>query len=368
MSLLPDPERFRRLIDGRSGGILCTAARAGLSLIAAPYGLAMAVRNGGYDRGFFRAHAAGAPVVSVGNLTLGGTGKTPLVAWVGARLREQGRRPSIVSRGYGAAAGMLSDEAAELGITLPGVPHLADRDRVKAARSAVAHGADVIVLDDGFQHRRLRRDFDLVAVDATDPFGTGRLFPRGLLREPWHGVRRADAAVLTRSNAIDRAARDAIRNAVATARGDRPLVWAEAVHRPVALRGWSGTTRPLETLHGRRVLAFAAIGNPAAFAATLRDSGAEITDFLCFPDHHAYAASDLRRLSDAARASHVDMAVTTLKDLVKIRQDAIGEAALVAVQIEIQMTLGGEDLLTAIVESLPARAPSTQNPDLPSGR
>jgi tetraacyldisaccharide 4'-kinase len=364
MSLLPDADRFRRLVDGRTRGPAATLARVGLAALAKPYGVAVSVRNAGYDRGLLGVRTVGVPVISVGNLTLGGTGKTPLVAWVIGRLLAAGRRPAIASRGYGAARGELSDEAAELGIVLPGVPHVAHRDRVLAAGDAVAAGADVIVLDDGFQHRRLHRDLDIVAIDATDPFGSGRLFPRGLLRESPVGLRRADVVVLTRSTAVDPARRAAIRDAVTAARGGQPPAWAESVHAPVALRSWSGTTRPLDELRGRRILAFAAIGNPAAFRQTLEATGAEVTSLVAFADHHAYAATDLQRLAERAAAERAEQAVTTLKDLVKVRHDHIGNAPLAAVQIALEMRLGGDAVEQAIDSVLATRR--RRQPTLPA--
>jgi tetraacyldisaccharide 4'-kinase len=358
MSLLPDADRFRRLVDGRTGGPAATLARAGLAALALPYGLGVFARNAGYDRGLLPVRKVDVPVISVGNLTLGGTGKTPLVAWVVGRLLAAGRRPAIASRGYGAAAGDTSDEAAELGIVLPGVPHFAHRDRVRAATAALAAGADVIVLDDGFQHRRLHRDLDIVAIDATDPFGSGHLFPRGLLRESPRGLRRAEVVILTRSTAVDDTRRAAIRDTVTTARGGQPRVWAESVHAPRALRSWSGTTRPLDELRGRRILAFAAIGNPTAFRQTLEAAGADVTSLVAFPDHHAYGIGDLERLAVRASAERADLAVTTLKDLVKIRRDRVEDTPLFALQIALEMSAGDDAVEEAIAAVLLSRRPA----------
>jgi len=141
MSILPDAETFRRLANGSMIGPGPAALRAALALVAAPYGLATVLRNTVYDLGLLRRHAAPIPVISVGNLTLGGTGKTPLVAWVARQLAAAGRRPAVVSRGYAARPGETSDEAAELGILLPGVPHVADRDRVRGVNAAAGRGA-----------------------------------------------------------------------------------------------------------------------------------------------------------------------------------------------------------------------------------
>jgi len=345
MPLLPDAESFRRLVEGSDTGVAATVARGILAGIAVPYGLAVACRNAAYDRRWLPIGKAGVPVISVGNLTLGGTGKTPLVAWVARAVAAAGLRPAIVSRGYAAEAGGTSDEAAELGILLPDVPHLADRDRVAGSRAAAAAGADIVVLDDGFQHRRLARDLDLVAIDATDPFGCGRLFPRGLLREPMTGICRADAVILTRASAVEPERRAAIRDELRRAAGGAlPGIWAEASHSPRQLRTASGGTLPIETLSGLRIAAFAGIGNPAAFRGTLERLGAELVAFRAFPDHHHYQPHDLASLEAWLRQCGGTMAVTTLKDLVKIRSDAIGDIPLTALEIALSIDSGADNL------------------------
>ncbi len=358
MSLLPDAESFRRLVDGTDRGPGPALARLALAGLAVPYGLAIAARNAAYDRGLLAVIPPPVPVISVGNLTLGGTGKTPLVAWMARALWSRGLAPAIVSRGYGARPGERSDEAAELGLLLPGVVHVANRDRVAAARAAAQAGADAIVLDDGFQHRRLGRHLDLVAVDATDPFGCGRLFPRGLLREPLGGLARADAVILTRSTAVDAARRAAIRAALEQrCHGRLPAVWCEAAHRPAGLRQAGGATRPLDDLRGARCFGFAGIGNPAAFRATLASLGAEPVGFRAFPDHHAYTPADIEAVGEAARAARAEAVVTTLKDLVKIGRDEINGLPLLAVEIAIDLLAGG-DALAALVAGIGRRGPT----------
>jgi tetraacyldisaccharide 4'-kinase len=351
MSILPDAETFRRLANGSTTGPGPTALRAILALLAAPYGLATAGRNSLYDRNLLRRHSAPIPVISVGNLTLGGTGKTPLVAWVARLLAAAGHRPAVVSRGYAARPGETSDEAAELAILLPGVPHVADRDRVRGAITAAGRGADVAVLDDGFQHRRLRRDLDLVAIDASDPFGCGHLFPRGLLRESIAGLVRADAAVLTRAGGLPPERRAEIRAAVARARGGRPPLWLETEHRPIAVRSAPGGVESLAAVHGRRVAAFCGIGNPEAFRATLAACGLEIAGFRSFADHHAYSASDCDALGNWAAGLAAERIITTLKDLVKIRREALGGVPLVALEVAIEPLGDPAPLAAAITQA-----------------
>ena len=352
MSLLPDADSFKRLVDGSARGPAATVARAALAILAAPYGMAVRARNAGYDAGLCSSSRAPVPVISVGNLTLGGTGKTPLVAWLVRRIAAAGLTPAIVSRGYGARAGGQSDEAAELAVLLPGVPHVANRDRVAGARAAAAGGAQVVVLDDGFQHRRLARDLDIVAVDATDPFGCGHLFPRGLLREPLRGLARAQAVVLTRAGLVDAPRRQEIRAALNTARGAPPTVWAEAAHRPLQLRTASGDTLALNSLRGARIAAFAGIGNPAAFRATLSELGADVVGFRALADHHAYSPADIAALGAWAGGLRADMAITTLKDLVKIGTDRLGKIPLAAVEIAIDMLAGEADLASLVAPML----------------
>lgn len=360
MALLPEPESFKRIADGSARGPGAALARAVLRVASIPYGAAVAVRNAAYDAGLLATHPASIPVVSVGNLTLGGTGKTPLVAWVARRLASRGHRPAIVSRGYAARPGEVSDEAAELAVVVPGTMHVANRDRVAGVQAAAA-AATVAVLDDGFQHRRLRRDLDIVAIDATDPFGCGHLFPRGLLREPLRGIRRAAAVVLTRATSVDADRRAAIRGMLSDAnRGGPPPAWMEAEHRPVGLRAADGRTDPLSLLQGRRVAAFAGIGNPAAFRGTLAALGCDVAAFTSFPDHHAYPAADLDRLATTI-PSGVDLVVTTLKDLVKIARPTLGDARLVAVEIALR-PLVGEEAVGAAIDAVAPTPPGAGAP------
>ncbi len=350
MRLLPDADAFRQLADGSRTGLAADGARLLLAALSLPYGAAVRLRNAAYDVGLLPAARAAVPVVSVGNLTLGGTGKTPLVAWIARRYRERGCRVAIVSRGYGARRGERSDEAAELALVLPDVPHVADRDRVAAVERARRDGSQVVVLDDGFQHRRLARRLDIVVVDATDPFGCGHLFPRGLLREPLASLRRADAVVLTRATAISRERRAAIRTALAAAAGQLPEVWIDAGHQPVALAGHDGRRLPLEWLAGHRPAAFAGIGNPAAFRDTLTRLGSAPVAFRAFPDHHPYSDADVRGLADWSAAAGATALVTTLKDLVKL-PDAPLPLPLVALEIALE-PLGDAGALERLLDTV----------------
>ena len=257
-------------------------------------------RNRRYDRVPAAVEHASVPVISVGNLTLGGTGKTPMVKWLAQWFSGRGLRVAIVSRGYGAAAGKQNDEALELAQALPNVPHVQNPDRVAGARAAIDEfDSQLILLDDGFQHRRLARDLDIVLLDATEPFGFDHVFPRGTLREPVTGLRRAGVVCLSRSDLLDSSGRDLIRGRVAKLAPD--AVWCEAAHAPQGLLNSAGGIEPLTTLRGRRVAAFCGIGNPAAFRHAVAQAGCDIVSWREFPDHHAYGEADQEELSRVSR-------------------------------------------------------------------
>jgi len=342
--MLPDAESFRRLVDGRATGLVATLGRTGLSAIEIPYEALVRLRNYGYDHSILTVKKASAPVISVGNLTLGGTGKTPLVAWLAHWFAQHNKKPAIISRGYKAKTGQLSDEAAELKILLPTVPHYANKQRIIVAREAVAKGSDVLLLDDGFQHRQIGRDLNLVTIDATDPFGCNRLFPRGLLREPLWGLKRADALVLTRTDQVSIKTRNEIQEQCFQFVGSHDKPWIETEHRPSNLRLVDGTTQPLKTLQDKRILSLSAIGNPAAFHRTLTTLGHEPVATLTFPDHHTYTTDDIHRISEETESVGAEIIVTTLKDLVKLPLTSVRNRPLCALEIGIQFQTGLHDL------------------------
>jgi tetraacyldisaccharide 4'-kinase len=348
-SIMLRPSEFRNLVSGRQKGALATIARGVLSVGEVPYTFAVDLRNRRYDRGTSEGHKVGVPVISVGNLTLGGTGKTPMVKWIAQRLQNSGLRVAIVSRGYGADNGKQNDEALELAEALPGVPHIQNRDRVAAARQAIADfQPHVILLDDGFQHRRLARDLDIVLLDALEPFGFDRVFPRGTLREPIAGLRRAHVVCLSRADAVPEPERSAIRKRVAEI-APQPA-WCEASHAASKLTNARGESRPLDVLRRQRVAAFCGIGNPAGFRHTLALAGCEPVAWREFADHHAYTAADQVALGEVARGANAETIVCTQKDLVKMRQPELGSVPLWAVAIEMQFMRGQQSLEAALKE------------------
>ena len=345
-------QNYQTLVSGQARGVWPALQRGGLWLASVPYGLGVRLRNRLYDRGWKQRHAAPVPVVSVGNLTLGGTGKTPCVEYVARYYRRLDRRVAILSRGYGGAGGP-NDEALLLEENLPDVPHLQGADRVALARTAAEElESEVLVLDDGFQHRRLARDLDLVLVDATNPWGHGYLFPRGLLREPRGALRRADLVLLTRCDQVGAGECERLRHAVARLAPRVPV--AESSHQPLNLVNCEHTAA-LEELSGRPVAAFCGIGNPTSFRRTLEGLGARVTDFRKFPDHHPYSRADVEGLRDWARSLPADgLVVTTQKDLVKVRLTQLGGRPLWTLRIGLRVGAGQEVLDRKLQEVLSA--------------
>lgn len=317
--------------------------RGGLRLLSGPYGWGVRLRNWLFEHGWRRQQRAAVPVVSIGNLSVGGTGKTPCVEYVARYFHGRGRRVAILSRGYGAGDG-LNDEARVLQASLPDVPHLQGPDRVALAALAVDRlQSQVLVLDDGFQHRRLARDLDLVLLDATAPWGHGGLLPRGLLREPPSSLRRAQLVLLTRCDLVAGGELERLRQQVERLVPGMPVV--ESSHRPVGWINALGETRPLEGLALGAVAAFCGLGNPEAFRRTLLGLGLKVSGWRTFPDHHAYGQRDLDSLGDWARQQAAGVPiVTTQKDLVKLPTARFGDRDLWALQIQLHLGAGQEVL------------------------
>ena len=309
-----------------------------LTPLAGVYARIMRRRNRRYGSGC-GVRQASVPVISVGNITVGGTGKTPTVIEVARRLREWGRKPAILTRGYGARAGETADEVLEFHDAVPDVPVVVNPDRVAGAASAVAkHGADCLVLDDGFQHRRLARDLEIVLVDALDPWGGGQVLPAGRLREPLEGLARADLVIITRTNQVEADQVAAIETAVARHAPNAPIV--SSVVEPVGLVHLDGSTASLDTLAGQRVQPVCGLGNPGTFGRLLVPLAGCVRTVLAFRDHHRYTRRDAEIIAAAAQARGVDLVVTTRKDWGKLAcvwPSAAGTLPLARVDIRVRI-------------------------------
>ncbi len=338
--------QFRLLISGKTRGFGALCCRFGLQLLTPFYWLAICARNLVYHFGLKRIHRAAAPVVSIGNLTTGGTGKTPIAAFVAQQLSAKNIRAAFLSRGYKGEPGWVNDEALVLKLLCPDVPHVQNPDRVAGADHAVGkHGGELLILDDGFQHRRLHRDFDIVLIDALNPWGYGHLLPRGLLREPLSSLRRADIVIITRA---DQAASDALSDIRAQIARRTNAPQAEIAFQPRRLVNAHGESAELETLGGKPVAAFCGIGNPDAFKETLTGLGMVVNGMRTFADHHLYTGDDLKELAGWIPSLSVDAVLVTQKDLVKLGTDALGGSPLWAVEIAAVVTAGEERWQTAM--------------------
>lgn len=349
------PRQFAiEVMSGQRRGLTATVCRGIAAAAAVPYSLVVRSRNALFDCGLRAPRSLGRPVVSVGNLTTGGTGKTPTVAWLATTFARRGRRVAVLLRGYGTRDPQQSDEARELRLRfsrLSSTGHsinvVANPDRVAAARASLLRDTDtdVFVLDDGFQHRRAARDFDLVLVDATNPFGFGRILPRGLLREPIASLRRAHAVLLTRCDLVEPIELQRITALIRSVHADLP-VW-RSVHAFEQL----DDGRNLGALAGLPVGAFCGIGNPEAFRRMLDRSGLEVRAFEAFPDHHDYAPSDLQRLAERRRSLGLELWLTTMKDLARLGDNA---ERLPARALTLTLRFEGDDE-AALLDSIDAR-------------
>ncbi len=335
-----------------------------LSPLGALYGRAATLRADWYASGRLASRPLPRPSISVGNLTFGGTGKTPFVEFLARRLRFEGWRPAVLSRGYGrrsrgvvvvgAGQGPIvsaeegGDEPVALARSMPGIVVVVGERRADAARRAADLGADLLILDDGFQHLAVRRDVNLLLLDARDPFGGGRVAPAGRLREPVGAVRRADAIVFTR---VDRGAPAADARAVLARFAPGAPVFHARI-RASGLRDEHGAPIEADSIAPRRVIAVCGVANPAEFASTLSEAGVSPEERLEFRDHHRYGERSLARIRAAAERSGASLLVTTEKDAVKLE----GRAPLPLVTVRLGVDVQEPGFFGFLASRLPARA------------
>ena len=282
------------------------------------YGGAMALRNWMFHAGLRRVHRLNVPVVSVGNLTVGGTGKTPTVLWLAELARRHGRTPGVLARGYGRAAGaLLNDEGQMLQQRLPWLLQEQDPDRVAAGRRLCQRGADYVILDDGFQHRRLGRDVDILCLDARQPFADGNVLPAGSLREFHTGLRRASLLLLTRAGGLDPRQLEQRREELRRfARAELPVHACDHAALDLVSQP-DGALLGLEVLRDRAVVLLSAIARPQAFADTVGALGARVVQQLRHRDHHRFTRPQVESALQAARKLGA-MLLCTEKDGVRL--------------------------------------------------
>lgn len=321
-----------------------------------------------YQKHPARRHKLPVPVISIGNITVGGTGKTPMTCHLARYLQRHGYHVALLNRGYrsemeetGAVVSdgqqlllpphMGGDEACLMARNLPGVPVLVGRNRSDMGKRAVMEfKPQVILLDDGFQHWQLHRDLDIVLIDATNPFGNGYLLPRGILREPLTQLKRADAIVLTKADQCSREELDEIREDLRQYNKKAPLV--EAVHSVswcISYDDWIDTTKQNTTAPGlpadKTVTAVSGLGNPESFEYTVQSYGYILDDTIRYDDHHQYTADDIDQMRTVAKENNTVL-ITTEKDAIKMPKDAVQalDVPLYVLGMDIEIIEGKEEL------------------------
>jgi len=322
---------FEDLIHGRKASPFWEVILSALSVL---YRAAVYLRRVFFRLHIFKRKKISCPVISVGNLTLGGTGKTPTVIQIAQLLKSNNRRPVVVSRGYGRkdeteiivvsdGRSVLvdvqtgGDEPVMIGSMLPGIPVVVGRKRYQAALLALQRfSPDAIVLDDGFQHLSLKRDLDIVLVDAGNPFGNGKLFPAGILREPMNALDRAHAVLVTKADGI----LDVGRLKETIRRHTQARIFTSRQAPMDLIDSRSAEIKPLTELRGSRVLAFSGIARPDSFINMLKALGADIAAVSTYPDHFEYQPSDLAAVFRKAADEKVNMIITTEKDAIRLKK------------------------------------------------
>lgn len=372
-------ERYYLAVIGeQKDGRLAAFLRWFMRHLSYVYAAVMVCRNFLYEHGIFRHHTLGCQVISIGNLTVGGTGKTPVVEVFARALQKEGRKVAILSRGYrkvehglakklvdkltgregrrpprvvsdGTAllldSAMSGDEPYMLASNLPDVAVLVDRDRVKSGRYAIEKmHCDTLLLDDGFQYRTLKHRVEIVLVDSTNPFSNGYVLPRGLLRESISNIRRADFIFITKSTG--RASEQLVNRLRAL--NPRAEI-SECAHRPKHLQNvYTGERLGLERLRGAKVALVSGIAAPEGFERGIRELGATIVYLKRFADHHRYRQQEIIDIINKARRNGAGAIITTEKDAVRFPKIERQDVPVYFLRVEIELLSGAEDFYACI--------------------
>jgi tetraacyldisaccharide 4'-kinase len=367
---------FRKLISGQKTGFGAGLLRLLLGVASAGYSVAVRARNFLYSAGWLKVHRVNAIVLSVGNITVGGTGKTPLVVWLrkeiisDSRFQISNSQCAILTRGYKtrrascvmrraknkhgkkyAKRNIEIDEPAILAESCPEVKVIVNPDRVAGAIEAISKfGAEVLIMDDGFQHRGLARDLDIVAIDGTQPFGYGRMLPAGLLREPIASLKRAGAVVITRCDQVTETELSEIEKKLSAISPN--MIIARSIHAPAYVKTTDNKEISLDHLKGKKIFAFCGIGNPGAFLNTIKSLSCDLAGEKVYNDHYHYTNDCLADIYEQAECLKADLILTTQKDWTKIKRLALvkKDIPLGYIGIEIKF-LAGEDKLRDLIEN-----------------
>lgn len=303
-------------INGERKGIISFFFKIALLFLSIAYFVGYKIRAGLYKIGVFRTFTLPCPVISVGNITAGGTGKTPLVMWLAKWLANRNFKVAILARGYGK---LPDSDDEDLITTSENIIRLTGKNRVALANRAIdEYGAEIIILDDGFGHLKIKRDLDIVLVDSTIPFSNGFLLPRGFLREEPSSLKRADIIALTRADQVTPECLSFLYARVAELAPAKPIV--QARHKPLCVKRAFSTheVHDYEMIKGAQVYAFCGIGNADAFRLTLQSIGANVVRFRKFPDHYRFTKLDAIRMVAEAQEFMVDFVITTEKDAMRL--------------------------------------------------
>ncbi|MFQ5685426.1 MAG: tetraacyldisaccharide 4'-kinase [Candidatus Scalindua sp.] len=339
-------EYYLSILYGQQRGFIAALVKSTLSTLTYPYSAVLKTRNILYKSGVVNSIRLPVKVISVGNITTGGTGKTPLVEYTARYLLEKNKKVAIISRGYGGYNPLqgnninINDECLILRENVQNVPVLAGKDRVSNGEKAIReYGVDCLLLDDGFQHLKLKRDLDIVVIDSLNPFGGENLIPRGSLREPLKNLGRADLFIISHCNHSKELTIKSIYTKLNYVNNDAPV--CESIHRPVHIESITdGSIRGPEWLKGKRIYGLSAIGNPESFTYTLKGLGADLIKHRKFRDHHNYNRGEIGYVVSEARSLGADAIVVTQKDIVKIRKMDIKDFNILSLKIEMQITKG----------------------------
>lgn len=361
------------LLSGEDRRISARLARTLLLPLSWLYGAGVVAYRQLYARGLLRTRTLPCRVIAVGNLTVGGTGKSTMTRWLARLLTDHGKRVAVLSYGYRAAGGrgdavtvvsdgqrlrapvaVSGDEPRMLAEALPGVPVLVGPRRVlSGAVAAREFGAEVCLLDDGFQYWRLRKDLEIVLLDASCPFGYGYLLPRGLMREPAGSLGRADVVVLMNGHRLPGEERQALKARLGSLAPEALL--CEGRHAPRSLQDlFNGTEERLAWLKGRRVAALSSLGNPEGFERSLRDLGVRELEARRFPDHHLYSVAEAEA---ALRAPACDAVITTAKDAPKLRhvlaqsRRPVERPPVFVLEVDLELTEGAPAFTRRVLEA-----------------
>jgi tetraacyldisaccharide 4'-kinase len=341
-------EYYLSILYGQQRGFIAALIKSTLSTFTYPYSAVLNARNILFKIGVVKSTRLPVKVISIGNITTGGTGKTPLVEFVARYLLEKKMKVAILSRGYGGNNPLqknndnVNDECLILMENLQDVPVLAGKDRVKNGVRAIRdYDVDCLILDDGFQHFRIRRDLDIVVIDSLNPFGGENLIPRGSLREPLKNLGRADLFIISHCNQSNEQTVKSIYEKLKHVNSHAPV--CESIHRPVQIENITdGSILEPEWLKGKRVYGLSAIGSPESFAYTLKELEADLIKHRKFHDHYNYNRKEINDVVSEAKKLGADAIIVTQKDIVKIRNMDIKDFDILSLKIEIQITKGIE--------------------------